>query len=1402
MKKLPLYIKTLFFLFVANYSAYSQTASVTAGCAELKVEFTAPQAASYFWKFGDGSASISNLQNPVHSYIQPGTYAAQLFDQEDGNQIGDDIIITVFPPIIFEINADVRTGCAPLEVNFTSTIHIHPDIEEEGIVWTFGDGNSVTEEIIGNTSNTSYTYPDNGVYTVSVKVITSESIKCDEPVIFEDYIVLEGQRTSFFPNRLSACDLPASFTFTNTTDAEAGTTYFWDFDNGQTSTEEGPITITYNSEGLFNPRLTSTSPNGCENFQQRTISIGSPIITPTFPDTVCLFSEVRLTHSTIARDYIWDFSGSSIDTSFSSLITEEKNPTVVFTESGLQTFTLTAIAQDGCESITTLNIYVFHADASYTLGPEASCTDPVLIEYTAIDPDLSLYIFNHDLEGDGMDVTRNTPTGANVYQQPQVDPYHINTLDSLNTRLIVISKQGCRDTSFLKYDVQKPEAFFIPDIVKGCIPFEVTFSDLSFSESEIQIRSWDFGDGVTEVFSVDDTIISHTYNTTGIHEVVLTVFDESGCLDVSREVQIIAIDKTIIQLPPPPPCSDTTICVGDVLSFQVSTDQINTNLHIESDDGRFNHCWKEVNASHAFLYPGEYPLNATLEFFTVFIDSIVTGCDIIVEGSRPDIDYFIDCSNPYEVNLDGEKSINADHYIWFVGDQFISTEQSLTYAFTERGEYTIYLETSQNGIDCSHRDSVVIHITDVMAHIDIPDKSCASALIPLDASGSQDVHNQCHAGYLWEFEDHRPREVNDSILLHALSPGPQTVTLIVEDINGCKDTTSATTTAFDLQAEFITDSLICLPSELELTDLSIGDTTIVSWDWNFGGSGSDLQNPTHEFDTLDYVQIFGEDSLLINILQVTLEIEDALGCVDSSVFFIETFDIFSEIEMDNGPRICQNEMITFEAADFNSSGSFLNFDWDFGPNGTSTENNPTVTFTEPGDQLVTLIFTEDATGCQGTLDTLINVLPTPVAGFISDQDDIEFICFPEQISFTNTSSVSGGNVFYSWDFGNGAMSDIENPVIPFDRGTFEVSLIIRTQDGCSDTTSQSYTLVGPEGEFSVDKENICPGEEITFTLDNSSDLSTFTWDFGDGVQVDNESPVTHIYDPESSINMFTPTLILRSDESGCELIQNIPINVSSINADFEVLTGICPGEVSFQSDFINPQTIEWNIDGQIITGTSNPSVAITSGGSTFEVVLNVTDANGCQVQRSQTVENPQSDLIQYPNFEVLTGICPGEVSFQSDFINPQTIEWNIDGQIITGTSNPSVAITSNGTTFEVVLNVTDANGCQVQRSQTVDNPQSDLIQYPNVFSPNGDAWNPTFNIVYDENDFTGELTVVEFKVYNRWGELLYNNETPDIGWDGRYKGNIVPPDVYAFYIEVSIDGCNLPKKKGNVTVIR
>ena len=61
---------------------------------------------------------------------------------------------------------------------------------------------------------------------------------------------------------------------------------------------------------------------------------------------------------------------------------------------------------------------------------------------------------------------------------------------------------------------------------------------------------------------------------------------------------------------------------------------------------------------------------------------------------------------------------------------------------------------------------------------------------------------------------------------------------------------------------------------------------------------------------------------------------------------------------------------------------------------------------------------------------------------------------------------------------------------------------------------------------------------------------------------------------------------------------------------------------------------------------------------------------------------------------------------------------------------------------------------------------------------------------------------VYLKIYDRWGELVFETDKQNIGWNGEYKGNIVDPGVFVYHLEITcIDGQEY-LKKGNVTVIR
>ena len=1302
-------------LVASMQSLLSQTASVTSGCAELEVAFSAPNDATYFWDFGDDS--FSDLQNPVHSYIQPGDYVVTLYRNEGGDQVGNSIDITVYPEVEFSISADILQGCAPLEVNFQTVINAHPDLEITDIIWTFGDGSS------GEGSTVNYTYNRPGTYSISLKVKTSNDIKCDNPQIFQDYIIVEGASTAFTVSKETICETPAQFFLINETTNDEGSSYLWDFGNSETSTEKDPLSYTYTEEGVYLVSLSTTTPVGCVTSFTKLLTVGSPVIN--VADTIlCKAIENQIDNLTIADTYLWNFSNT--DNIANTDITSA-SPLVNFPTSGVKNVTLTASSESGCSTTETITFVVEDLNSNFSYDPVLTCQDSFIFSMQAEDDNMASYNWTNEATSrDGINTS-----GPNIdlqYVHPIRDEYYFNEPDSIVTQLVVTSTAGCVDTTELSLAIQKAEAIFIPDTDEACVPYTITFEDKSYSGSEIENRRWDFGDNTTLDAGSQDTIIEHTYNTPGTYSVTLDIIDTDGCIDMSREVEIlikdIPIDTSAIGGVCPECVGESTdsnnpppsyYCVGDI--FQVNTPE---NSHIESIDGLFSTCWAGGEGNYIFTDPGPFSTAATFEVERVYVDSILFPVSLDILGSRSIIQYSGDCTSPFIYTFDGSSSKEADTFAWYINSTLISNAISFDHTFESTGDFKIYLETTrtEDAVCTPHRDSTIVHVRDIKAKMNIGDIFCDNISYNLDAANSKDAGGgaNCLAKYMWSFDKQRSKSTVQDIVEHRFSPGNQNITLTAIDHNGCSHTVSKNINVYGITPEFELDSTLCLNSPVELNDLTISDTTIVAWDWQFGADSTDIQNPIYDFSEENFDPEYSGDTITIDLI-----LTDAIGCVDTISKTVSTYEIASEIILDNGPKICVEEVINFSALDYTDNGSSLNFSWDFQDLGTIEEDEASITFPDSGEITATLTYTEESTGCTGTLDTLINVYNEPIADFISDKEELDVICFPEQITFTNTSTTDGP-VLYIWDFGNGATSTLEGPVIPFDKGEWEVQLVVRSFYGCSDTIRRTIELVGPEGEFSIDKTFICPGEEITLTLENAVDINSFTWDLGNGVQIDDVNPLRYTYNPQSSITSFTPTLIIRTNDGGCEEVQALPIMISSLDGDFSFSTGLCPGEISFSSSFENAQNYYWDIGGQIIEGEANPSVNIISEDERIEVYLSVTDDNDCLIERRQIIDRP-----------------------------------NLDGQ---------------------------------------------TPRFPNVFSPNGDNVNPTFNPVYDPTTLDNKIIIATFRVYNRWGELLYDNENPSQGWNGVYKGEIVPADVYAYYIELAIEGCDSIVKKGNVTVIK
>jgi len=129
---------------------------------------------------------------------------------------------------------------------------------------------------------------------------------------------------------------------------------------------------------------------------------------------------------------------------------------------------------------------------------------------------------------------------------------------------------------------------------------------------------------------------------------------------------------------------------------------------------------------------------------------------------------------------------------------------------------------------------------------------------------------------------------------------------------------------------------------------------------------------------------------------------------------------------------------------------------------------------------------------------------------------------------------------------------------------------------------------------------------------------------------------------------------------------------------------------------------------------------------------------------------------------------------------------------------PDPLFTASGST-ELIVTGTDEFGCRDTASISIEVPIMDLrFELPNAFTPDGDGVNDTFRPLYEENVFSAFL----LRIFNRWGELVFETRDPGAGWDGRKDGEALPSDVFGFHMEYTLLNGTNGSLNGEVTLLR
>ena len=162
-------------------------------------------------------------------------------------------------------------------------------------------------------------------------------------------------------------------------------------------------------------------------------------------------------------------------------------------------------------------------------------------------------------------------------------------------------------------------------------------------------------------------------------------------------------------------------------------------------------------------------------------------------------------------------------------------------------------------------------------------------------------------------------------------------------------------------------------------------------------------------------------------------------------------------------------------------------------------------------------------------------------------------------------------------------------------------------------------------------------------------------------------------------------------------------------------------------------------------------------------------------------------------------LCVGSVNFfnASDTFG-LSLDYNWDFGNNQTSTNPEENVTySDNGEYTISLSVADPNsGCSDEDMVTI--LIENTLAIPNLFSPNGDDHNDFFDLIVQE-ECREEIIPEVFKVYNRFGNLMYDNELPLEGWDGKLSnGDTAPAEVYTYAIKIAGTGQVF---KGTVTLI-
>ena len=903
------------------------------------------------------------------------------------------------------------------------------------------------------------------------------------------------------------------------------------------------------------------------------------------------------------------------------------------------------------------------------------------------------------------------------------------------------NRSGLCNLGVIKMDLQLQYVyadFSMPNV--ACVGIIINFTNKSKGYSDATKYFWNFGDGTTDTAKNP----THVYLNRGRYTITLIVTDSNSCnyADTSKKDIIIGDNKSDT-------LQDINVCKGDF------TKQIG----IQSSPDATYEWFPKIGLSDYYISNPIFRDTVSRIYMLIVSNPFCTDTFFrrvnVITMPLPKNTIITRCVGD-SVRFAIDSLLQMDYYIWSSNPLYSDTlnrptsNQWLNIKVNQNVTYY----SLRNKAGCEVRDTLQIKASSFQISLDKPPKACLGDTIGLNVNILNQNNSTSHT-YRWQPTANIVGNSQTSKPL-ALPQKPMYYTVSVTNEHNCT-----------MRDSVFVDIIVLIPNIV---------TKQISCFGMIDGSISINMHGGNEPYLYRWFNTYNDTSCCIYNLQKGLyrvQITDSNNCtIDTSILIIEppvlTLVLQNIVDTVYCDGICMGQALAV------ASGGTppYSYTWITGDTTALLDSLCAGKYT---------LWLSDHRGCRDTV--FFDVKDT-------SSMEVDTICVP-----ASCYNVCDGSVqiviieaalpcVYIWKTGGYTTDFVDNLC----RGIYDVS--VTDAQRC---TRRIFPVVGSPPPIVVDSSVIIHpyclqkgGGHIEVYIKGGIPPYTYYWDSVQGTNILSDLEETRAY------------MLTVIDSNGCRM------DTSLFLLNFDTLS------IKYQTGNIPCEDVCNGSAAVFVSGGLAPYTYIWSDSSKTSTIKNL-----CEGEYEVTAYDSNKCWITTKIFVFVdTNLFPAAVQAWSDlatiYRSQSTIIYGSNyGSGFDYTWSPSDYLsTTKGTkttstplhTITYTYTVTDTNGCIVSDTILItvldvicDEP---YIFVPNAFTPNGDGLN---DILYVRGNV---LEKVDFAIYDRWGEKIFETKNKDIGWDGTFRGKPCDPGVYVYYLDAACIGGMKYHHKGNITLIR